>query len=65
MRDLGLYDLAGDPPDPDGGLIECPWCSGWHSADDDLCPFLTAVPADGAEIHEEDIDWDDWIGEVA
>ncbi|AZG43481.1 hypothetical protein [Gordonia insulae] len=63
MIGLGLHDIAGDHPDfhaEDNEPIDCPWCGGWHSADDDLCPYIPAEPpVDG------DIDWADWIGDAA
>lgn len=64
MRDLpGPNDTCGEHPDfYDDGRDECPFCGGFHDADDNLCP---AIPSDEPEIHEEDIDWDDWIGQVA
>lgn len=66
MRDLpGPHDLAGEPDSFDDELIDCPWCDGWHSADDDLCPAMPIEPTDQPDIHEEDIDWHDWIGQVA
>ena len=30
----------------------CPWCSQWHSADDDLCP---AIPDEPVGIPESEI----------
>lgn len=65
MRDLaGLHDIAGNDPRFDDDVIDCPWCGGWHSADDDLCPAMPIEPDDN-QISEADIDWHDWVGEVA
>ncbi|MDF3280448.1 hypothetical protein [Gordonia sp. N1V] len=57
----GLHDIAGEPDSFYDDLVDCPWCGGFHDADDDPCP---AMPTDAPE-HDDDIDWADWIGEVA
>ncbi|MGW8936019.1 hypothetical protein [Gordonia terrae] len=46
-------------------LVRCPWCDQWHSADDDVCGAWPVEPSEAPEVHEEDIDWRDWVGAVA
>ena len=60
----GLHDIAGEPDSFYEDLVDCPWCDGFHDADDDLCPAMPTEP-DGNQISEDDIDWHDWVGEVA
>lgn len=42
----GLYDLAGEDPHFYEDVTDCPWCGGYHGADDDLCPAMPVEPDD-------------------
>jgi hypothetical protein len=67
---LGLHDIAGNHPDANAAdcePVDCPWCEGYHLADDDLCAAMPIAPSLD-EISEQDIDEVNplvWLGGAA